>query len=229
MQLRRWHSYATPDALAEAALAAILAAARQAIAARGTFHLVLAGGMTPKKVYQKLAAADADWPSWWVYFGDERCLPVADVERNSRMADDAWLAHRPIPATQIFPIAGECGATAAAAAYALQLARVEQFDLVLLGLGEDGHTASLFPGLIEVAEQRATVAVFNAPKPPAERVSLSARRLAATRQLIFLAGGASKRAAVHAWRQGVAIPAAAIAPACGVDIYLEASALEPVA
>ena len=221
-QERRWTVFPSSDSLAAAAVAAILAAARQAIAERGAFHLVLAGGTTPRRVYQMIAAAAIDWQCWHIYFGDERCLPPDDAERNSRMASEAWLSRVPIPPAQILAIPAEHGPVAAAAEYAAALAAVELFDLVLLGLGEDGHTASLFPGQVHADEQRAALAVWAAPKPPPERVTLSVARLSAARQVIFLVTGASKAAAVAAWRRGEAIPAAAIAPAGGVDIYLEA-------
>ena len=97
------------------------------------------------------------------------------------------------------------------------------FDLVILGLGEDGHTASLFPshewGI--APDSPATLAVNDAPKPPPQRVSLSAHRLSQTRQLMYLVSGASKRQAVTDWRNDKDIPAASITPACGVDVYLE--------
>jgi len=221
-QQRRWHVFDSPTSLATAAVAAILAAARAAIAERGGFHLVLAGGTTPKRIYEALAAAPADWQHWHIYFGDERCLPADDAQRNSRMAADAWLSRVAIPSAQIFPIAAERGPAVAAAAYARTLAGIKLFDLVLLGLGEDGHTASLFPGQVKADTAQAAVAVFDAPKPPPMRVSLSVRRLSAARQAIFLVTGSAKAAAVAAWRSGVDIPASAVQPAAGVDIYLEA-------
>ena len=144
------------------------------------------------------------------------------------MAALAWLDHVSIPREQIHLIPAERGAEIAANSYAQAVAGIEQFDLVLLGLGEDGHTASLFPGheLGNAPNAPATIAVFDAPKPPPERVSLSARRLSSARQVMFLVTGEAKRQAVGEWRNGVAIPAAAIAPASGVDIYLEAALLE---
>lgn len=221
-QQRRWHAFDSAADLATAAVAAILAAARAAIAERGAFHLVLAGGTTPRRVYEKLAAEPADWARWHIYFGDERCLPTDDAERNSRMAAEAWLSRVAIPAPQIFPIAAERGPAVAAAEYARVLAGIKLFDLVLLGLGEDGHTASLFPGRHKVRSAQAVLPVFDAPKPPPERVSLSARRLSAARQVLFLVTGSAKAAAVAAWRSGVDLPAAVIQPVAGVDIYLEA-------
>lgn len=112
------------------------------------------------------------------------------------------------------------------------LAGASDFDLVLLGLGADGHTASLFPGMPwgDADDAPDVVAVHEAPKPPAKRVSLSVRRLSRSRRALFLVAGAGKRAAVAAWRSGHAIPAAAIHPNGGVDVLIEKVCLDgPVA
>lgn len=223
----RWHRQADCPELQQSALTRILAGAAQAMAHRGQFRLVLAGGETPRAVYQALRTAEADWSAWHIYFGDERCLPPDDPARNSRMAGEAWLDHVAIPASQIHPIPTELGACQAAAAYAAILRDVDSFDLVLLGLGEDGHTASLFPGHSPLPGDEAAevLAVFDAPKPPAQRVSLSAARLAWTRQLVFLIAGEGKRQAVADWLAGKDIPARRITPPAGVDILIEASLL----
>ena len=224
-----WRWQAVPDeaALQQATLEAILDSAAQAIRERCQFHLVLAGGNTPREIYRRLRLAQTDWTAWHVYFGDERCLPAEDSARNSRMAAEVWLDFVPIPAVQIHAIAAELGATVAAKNYGETLKSVGDFDLVLLGLGEDGHTASLFPG----HEWGATpgspdaLAVFDAPKPPSERVSLSASRLSRTRKVIFLVSGRGKQAAVASWRAGENIPARAIMPTSGVDILVESTLL----
>jgi len=218
----RWRTLPDRRALDREAAAAIRAAAARAIAERGAFHLVLAGGETPLGAYRRLRDATADWAAWHVYFGDERCLPPDDPGRNSRMAADAWLDHVPIPAAQRHAIPAERGAVAGARAYAEVLRGVGEFDLVLLGLGEDGHTASLFPGRDPGAAPGSpdTVAVLDAPKPPPERVSLSAARLARARGVLFLVGGEGKDAAIAAWRARGDIPARAIAPPAGVDVLI---------
>jgi len=219
-QLRRWHIYPSLGDFEGHAAAAIRRAAAQAIAAHGRFTVVLAGGHTPRGVYARLAEADADWAKWHVYFGDERCLPAGHPERNDQMAREAWLDRVALP-PQIHAIPAELGPGEAARRYAETLARVGTFDLVLLGLGEDGHTASLFPGR-EIGGD--VLAVKDASKPPRERVSLGAARLGRAQQVLFLVAGAEKRDAVEAWRRGEAIPASAIAPAAGVDILLDAAA-----
>jgi 6-phosphogluconolactonase len=222
----RWHVFPDDASLGAQALARVLAGARDAIARHGAFDIVLAGGNTPRKLYRALRHAGADWPRWHVWFGDERCLPPDDLERNCRMARDAWLDHVPIPASNLHVIPAELGAREAAAWYARELRAVDAFDLVLLGLGEDGHTASLFPGhsLGAHVDSPDAIAVFDAPKPPAERVSLSAHRLANACAVLFLVEGAGKRDAVAAWKRGDAIPAASIAPESGVDVLLDAAA-----
>lgn len=219
----RWHEFPDAAALEQAATDRIRQAARQAIARSGAFHLVLAGGNTPQRIYRTLAQCPEDWPRWHLWFGDERCLPPEHPERNSRMAATAWLDQVAIPPAQVHIIPAEAGADAAATAYAQTLAGRGDFDLVLLGLGEDGHTASLFPGHDwgMAAAAPDVLPVFAAPKPPPERVSLSARRLAASRAVLFLVSGAGKRQAVAAWRAGRPLPAAAILPAGGVDILLD--------
>lgn len=201
----------------------IARAAEQSIADSGTFRLVLAGGNTPRALYEQLCALKTNWAAWHIYFGDERCLPATDPERNSTMARDAWLDHVPVPHNQVNEIPSEMGAKAAASAYSATLQQVGEFDLVLLGLGEDGHTASLFPGNDwgQEAGSPAVLPIFDAPKAPAERVSLSAWRLSQARQVMFLVTGESKHEAVMNWRAGANIPARAIRPLHGVDVLAE--------
>jgi 6-phosphogluconolactonase len=224
-QLCRWHAFPSVIELEQAAARTILDAARTAIASRGAFRLVLAGGSTPLNVYKLLRGADATWAAWHIYFGDERCLPPDHAERNSRKAQRAWLDHVAIPPQQIHVIPAEQDAQAAADRYARELADVGEFDLVLLGLGEDGHTASLFPGQDWSGATAAALPVHDAPKPPADRVSLSAQRLSHARAVLFLVSGSGKQQAINAWRAGAPIPAAAIRPRNGVDVYLDAALL----
>lgn len=172
-------------------------------------------------------AAPAEWAAWQVYFGDERCTPRDDALRNSRMAESAWLGHVPLARSQVHEMPAELGPREAASRYRTVLEAVGDFDLVLLGLGEDGHTGSLFPGheLGRGAGAPSVLPVFDAPKPPAQRVTISAHRFSRAAEVIFLVAGAGKREAVRRWRAGEAIPAQAIAPAAGVDVFVEASLL----
>lgn len=214
----RWHTFNSQDAINQAAVKRILAAAEEAINKHGSFLVVLAGGSTPKSVYQLLSQQSADWANWHVYHNDDRCLPVDHVERNSKMARDAWLNLVAIPQNQIHDIPTELGNVEGAKAYAKTLDGVRAFDLVILGLGEDGHTASLFPNQV-VDNSADVVPVFNAPKPPADRVTMSQNRLNNTHEVLFLVTGSGKQEAVDNWRNGVKIPATLIAPENGVDVY----------
>jgi 6-phosphogluconolactonase len=225
-QIARWHIYPSAVAVRQKAVAAICRAADEAVARNGIFRLVLAGGTTPQAVYESLRESSAEWAKWQVWFGDERCLPPQDVGRNSLMAGFVWLDHVPIPAGQIHIIPAELGTEAGTAAYAEALQDVPEFDLVLLGLGEDGHTASLFPGREWGTDAGApdVLAVHHAPKPPADRISLSARRLSQARQVLFLVTGKSKRDAVRRWQGGESLPVAAITPDGGVDVLVEREA-----
>lgn len=218
-QVSRWQVFTAQEALNNSAVERIVEAARNAIASHGKFSIVLAGGSTPKSIYQLLIGIDTDWSKWHVYYGDDRCLPPGHEERNSLMAHEAWLKHVAIPAGQVHDIPAERGPVDAAQVYSQTLAEVGEFDLVLLGLGEDGHTASLFPGH-SWDDTQAAVPVFGAPKPPPERVSISATRLSQAKEVIFFVTGAGKQEAVDNWRRGAAIPASLIKPKNGVDIYI---------
>ena len=225
-QNSRWHTLETADQVAQAACQQILIAAEQAIADHGNFKLVLAGGGTPEKVYRLLAQADADWTKWFIYYGDERCLPADHADRNSLMATQVFLEKVAIPSAQIFTIPAELGAEQAAKKYEQVLADALPFDMVLLGMGEDGHTASLFPGH-KNREDELAHAVYNSPKPPPERVSISAKALSNTEQLIFLITGANKQDAVINWLSGQELPVATIIPKNPVDIYIDQDAYKP--
>ncbi len=223
---RRWHHLETPEQVALAAYQHILDAAERAIADHGTFKLVLAGGSTPEKVYRLLADTDADWANWVIYYGDERCLPANHADRNSLMATEVFLNKVAIPEAQIFTIPAELGPEQAAKQYRPIVASALPFDMVLLGMGEDGHTASLFPGHVHVKEEL-THAVYNSPKPPPERVSISAEALSCTHELIFLITGANKQDAVRSWRSDEDLPVATIVPKNPVDIYIDSDACKP--
>ncbi len=214
----RWHSFSSQDEINQAAITYILQAAENAINKYGSFLIVLAGGSTPKAVYQLLSKQQADWAKWHIFHNDDRCLPVDHDERNSKMARDAWLSHVAIPGNQIHDIPAEQGNIQGAKAYTETLRGVRTFDLVILGLGEDGHTASLFPGQ-KVDNSADAVPVFNAPKPPSERITISQNRLNHTNALMFLVTGTGKQDAVNKWRKGVPIPATLITGKHGADVY----------
>ena len=217
----RWTVLEDADAVAQRVCDLVSAAAFQAIAERGVFSIVLAGGDTPRRSYALLRATAQDWSRWQVFFGDERCLPADHPDRNSAMARAALLDHVAVPPANLHVIPAEHGATAAARAYSRTIAATRPFDMVLLGLGEDGHTASLFPGHTHAGGE-AVHAVFDAPKPPPERVSLAAATLADSRSILFIVCGEAKRDAVGAWHGGdTTLPVAAVQAAGRAEVLLD--------
>jgi len=200
-----------PDRSAAAAFAAaeIAAALRDAAEVRGAAHLCLAGGATPRLAYELLAELVGDWSAVELWYGDERCVDPDDTSSNHRLVAFSLLASIAGQPPAEHRIPGELGPEAAARAYAAELlARVPPaevggppaFDFALLGLGEDGHTASLFPGLPAVEDSGGALClpVFDAPKPPPERVTLSLPVLRAARRCMLLAVGAGKAPALAA-------------------------------
>lgn len=184
----------------------IVAQARDVIAARGRFSLALSGGSTPRPLYALLAtppfASQIDWSRVHVFWGDERCVPPAHPDSNYRMAREALLDAVPIPADNVHRIAGEDEPDAAARAYEQVLrsyfgvargAPEQTFDLLLLGMGEDGHTASLFPGTAAVSEQDRWVLANHVTTPrDSWRITLTPLVLNAAGQVTFIVAGASK-------------------------------------
>jgi 6-phosphogluconolactonase len=192
-----------PEAAAEAAADGLAAWIATAQTARGTAHVSLAGGTTPRRTYELLAGrlADREHVDWW--FGDERCVPADDPESNYRLVADSLLAGG-VPRSRVHRVHGEDPPARAAAAYAAELERdlpsdsdgLPQLDVALLGLGEDGHTASLFPGDPALRITAALVVPVIAVKPPPNRITLTLPVLRAARNVMILATGAGKREAV---------------------------------
>jgi 6-phosphogluconolactonase len=181
-----------------------------AVAARGRARLALAGGRTPARLHQRLAqpsqAARVPWSAVQVFFGDERCVAPEAPESNLRAARETLLEPLGLGPSQVFAIDGTAPPAVAAADYAARLGP-EPLDLVLLGVGDDGHTASLFPGGPELAARAAVVAT-RSPRPPTDRVSLSLPTLRAARRVAFLVLGADKAPAVAAVWAELALPLA---------------------
>jgi 6-phosphogluconolactonase len=179
----------TPEDVAATAASEIATALRE-----GSRTLVLAGGNTPKRCYELLANLDVEWGRVTVLFGDERCVPPDHVDSNYRLARESLL-DQVAPAT-VHRMAGELGPDEAAAEYSRVVAGLAPLDIVVLGIGEDGHTASLFPGHPELNAKGWAVGVRNSPKPPPERVTLTLPALRGARHVIILATGAGKANAV---------------------------------
>lgn len=223
MALPATRVFDTPDILVRTLADTLERAAATAIKNHDRFHLVLAGGTTPRALYQELARRRAGDEKWHIWYSDERCLPADHPDRNSVMAETAWLAASDIPPEQRRPIPAERGAEAAAAEYAAWLSDIPTFDLVLLGVGEDGHTASLFPERLWTGAN--VLAVHDAPKPPPDRVSLSAGRLADSQAVWFVVTGAGKRDALMRWEAGDALPVATVRGRLATLLWMDRAAV----
>jgi 6-phosphogluconolactonase len=209
----RLTTVADPESAAERAAQEIARALTDAIERRGVAHLALAGGNTPRRAYELLAGLLADWSAVELWYGDERCVGPEDPESNHRLTVESLLAGIRGAQPLEHRIRGELGPEAAAQAYAEELrARVAPaeepgaspelpvLDVALLGIGEDGHTASLFPGHPEVLDESGALClpVHDAPKPPPARVTLSLPVLRAARRCLLLVTGAGKADALAA-------------------------------
>lgn len=167
---------------------------REAVSDRGICHMVFAGGSSPYPILENLREMDLPWHALHLYPSDERCVPVGDRDRNDRMIDEIILDHvSAFPTHNLHRIPAELGPEKGASHYQQLLKHIPRFDIALLGVGPDGHTASLFPEHPALNDDRQAVPVYNAPKPPAERVSISLRRLEKTATKIILLIGDQKR------------------------------------
>ena len=197
--------HASLEELSGATAGAIVQAARESVDARGSFSLVLSGGETPRRTYELLAgrhAAEIAWDRTHVFFSDERFVPPDDARSNFAMASGALLSRVPIPAENVHAIRTIEGTPAEVASrYEVELAESREeptFDCALMGVGADGHTASLFPGDAAVKESRGWVLAVQAPAsaPVRQRITLTLPVLNRSRRVLFLVAGKGKAAVV---------------------------------
>jgi 6-phosphogluconolactonase len=192
--------YPDPAALAQAGAEQFVSLAAEAIAARKRFSVALSGGSTPKAMFGLLAtdefARRIDWLNVYVFWGDERCVPPDHADSNYKMAVDTLLSHVPLLPDHIYRMKGEIEPTEAAAAYEQLLktffADDPHFDLILLGMGDDGHTASLFPGTAAVHETQRWVLAHYVQKVSMWRLTLTPPMINAARTVTFQVAGAGK-------------------------------------
>ncbi|MFL6332214.1 MAG: 6-phosphogluconolactonase [Pyrinomonadaceae bacterium] len=231
--------YDDAESLARAAAARIAELARESIRARGLYTLALSGGSTPRRVYELLAGEEfrdgIDWPNVHVFFGDERMVPPDHAESNYRMASEALLSKVGIPPENVHRIDGVGDAAANASAYESEMRGLfgdverPRLDQVLLGMGDDGHTASLFPGTEVLKEQRLWVAPNWVEKLGAWRVTMTAPLINAARCVTFLVTGTDKAARLREVLKGERdpsrLPAQLIRPTDGtLEWYVDRAA-----
>jgi 6-phosphogluconolactonase len=219
--------FASADVLADAVARHIVTCAANAVATTGRFTIALSGGSTPKAAYSRLGTRDSrldlDWRLTHVVWGDERCVPPDDPRSNYRMAKEALLDRVPIPPDHIHRIKGEDDPESAAAEYERTLRSLAKspssIDLVLLGLGDDGHTASLFPGQAAVRETERWVVAVPPTTGDLWRITLTTPVLNFARNVTFVISGASKAARLQQVLEGPftpdLLPAQAIRPLNG--------------
>ncbi len=220
--------------LSERASELLIGIAREAANEHGGFALALSGGSTPKALYELLAteekSARIPWEQSHIFWSDERCVPPSDSESNYRMAHETLLSRVPVPAAQVHRMRGEDEPERAAEAYAVELenhfgAGDPRFSLILLGMGDDGHTASLFPHTNALADTAHTVAANYVEKLASHRLTMTLRTLNAAATVIFQVSGEAKAAALNNVFESGAIedappPARLVRPAQGELIWL---------
>ncbi len=222
-----------PTALAEAAAAQFVQTATQALAHRDRWAVALSGGSTPQAAYQRLAAPDfagqIDWARVHFFWGDERCVPPDHPESDYGMARAALLDHIPIPAANVHRMRGELDPAEAAAHYQTELKgffglAYPRFDLVWLGLGEDGHTASLFPGTAALSETQRYVVANWVEKLNAWRLTLTPPVINHASRRTFLVSGSRKAQILKEVLQGPyepeVRPAQLVLPEAGALVWL---------
>ncbi|HSS20569.1 MAG TPA: 6-phosphogluconolactonase [Pyrinomonadaceae bacterium] len=196
----------SPEELAEAAAQKFIAEANSAIKARGRVAFALAGGQTPRRVYELLGtefANSVEWQSVNLFFGDERCVPPGHVNSNYRMVQESLIAKVPIPAANVHRMMGEAGALEGAALYERELKNFftgqvwPRFDLVFLGLGTDGHTASLFPGSSALNETEKWVSAAEAADH-SDRITLTFPVINNAAHVVFIVTGKEKASSLRA-------------------------------
>jgi 6-phosphogluconolactonase len=224
-----------PDApaLADAAARHIVESGQAAIDARGAFSIALSGGSTPRELHLRLSspplASQIDWSRVHVFFGDERCVPPDDAQSNYHMAFETLLSRVPIPASQIHRMKGELEPSVAAAEYERDLREFfgddpPRLDVILLGMGDNGHTASLFPGLTAVHEQRRWVVAEYVAEVSMWRITLTPVVLNLAREATFLVAGSAKASMLRQVLEGPFAPderpAQIVRPSPGEVIWL---------
>lgn len=225
-----WQVFATADAIAQSVCEQIITIANHAISEKGRFDIVTAGGTTPNAIYALLAKLEqqqpkaTQWKKWFIYLGDERVLPAGDNDRNSQVLEIHWLENSQIPESNRFYMPTELGLQASAEHYRKVIAATE-FDLVLLGMGEDGHTASLFPGHSSVS-LGGVVCETQSPKPPLERLSLSYETLSSANTVIKIITGRSKTEALKAWLAGEELPITMVRSVGQTHVYVDQEAIQ---
>jgi 6-phosphogluconolactonase len=221
--------------LSQQAAQYIVRIASESIVTRGRFTIALSGGTTPRELYSLLGSepyrSQIDWKLVHIFWGDERCVPADSPDSNYHMAYEVLLSKIPIPALQIHRMpADQPDRDAASQEYSVEMQRtfgtngIPNFDLIQLGMGPEGHTASLFPHQPSLHEQQRLVMPVSVPKPPPDRLTFTPPLLNAARNILFLVSGSEKADALQAVLEGAyqpdEYPAQIVRPASGEVVWM---------
>ncbi|WP_181308551.1 6-phosphogluconolactonase [Rufibacter sp. XAAS-G3-1] len=225
--------YKTPAELSKAAANIFVQAAQEAVQEHGRFNVALTGGSSPEQLYKLLARPPyrelVPWEQTFVFWGDERWVPLTDDRSNAKMAFDTLLHHVPISGNHIFPMYGEQAPDVFALDFEKRLlnhfgSSTPQFDLILLGMGDDGHTASLFPGTAVLQETERWVQAYYLEPQSMYRITFTAPCLNQAKKIVFMTFGEKKADALHQVLEGAPnpekYPSQLIQPVHGETLWL---------
>lgn len=204
--------YDNPETVAQAAADYLFQKINTCVDKKGLCHIVLPGGSTPARCLELLSKKSLPWGSIHWYPGDERCYPVGHTERNDTMIMAKLFSQKTQYESFFHPIPAELGPELGAKTYAILLNEINSMDIVILGMGEDGHTASLFPENPALEDKRSVVPVYDAPKAPDKRVSLGLTVLGNAEECIVIATGVNKQDALVKISKGTQLPITSVKP-----------------
>ena len=208
-----WIIFDDEISLSKALAQEILNIAKKSIFEKDCFSIVLTGGQSVLNLYKILSKSDSNWEKWYIYIGDERCVPMRHKDRNDQVINEIWLDNSTISKNNIHFIQAELGLIEAQKEYEKVLKKIDKFDVVLLSVGEDGHVASLFPNH-SYPDNKMVVIESNSPKSPKQRLSMSYKQLNKSNYIFKLLIGKSKQQAVHLLQKNTNLPMTKVTGEC---------------
>ena len=208
-----WLIFDDEMSLSKALAQEVLNIAKKSIFEKDCFSIVLTGGQSVLNLYKILSKSDSNWEKWYIYIGDERCVPMRHKDRNDQVINEIWLDNSTISKNNIHFIQAELGLIEAQKEYEKVLKKIDKFDVVLLSVGEDGHVASLFPNH-SYPDNKMVVIESNSPKSPKQRLSMSYKQLNKSNYIFKLLIGKSKQQAVHLLQKNTNLPMTKVTGEC---------------
>ena len=208
-----WLIFDDEMSLSKALAQEILNIAKKSIFEKDCFSIVLTGGQSVLNLYKILSKSDSNWEKWYIYIGDERCVPMRHKDRNDQVINEIWLDNSTISKNNIHFIQAELGLIEAQKEYEKVLKKIDKFDVVLLSVGEDGHVASLFPNH-SYPDNKMVVIESNSPKSPKQRLSMSYKQLNKSNYIFKLLIGKSKQQVVHLLQKTTNLPITKVTGEC---------------